>query len=847
VTAQFLRVFWWQIARTAARHRLLAVCNVLSIALGIAVYLAIQIANASATRAFSRSVDLIAGRAHLEVRGDIDEMLWPEIERQPGVEAVTGLVEALATLPGKPGEYLRLSGIDIVSGEPFRVFEMSASSVAHDAGRWLSTPGGVAITAEFGARNALAVGSRFPVLVNGRPAELTVLAIVTATEVPIDSRFAVMDLGWMQELLDRPGKLSALQIRARDPQQVQDLAAQLQKIAHGHEVRPPRQRSAQVEKMLGAFQLNLTALSMVSLLVGVFLVFNTVSTSVARRRVQIGIIRALGVTPLGVRAMFLGEALLYAVPGIALGIAGGLLLATKLTGAVEKTVTSLYTLVSIEHLALDPWQFVVAAIFGVLAALVGAWHPAAEASRVQPVEALRRGTGESRGALRARRWWIAGACLVILSLVCARVALAGGPRWLAFASAFCVLASGAAFAPFVLGALAALCRFLPARFAAIGLASRRMRRRLQRNAITVGALASAVAMFIALVLMVDSFRRSLDAWIGKGVVADLFVAPAANELHGLNSFLPPEAVTWLRARPEVSAADTFREQPVTFVMKGESAQALLAVVDGAYRNNLTFLHGDEHSAMAEVFKGTAVVATEPFTRRFGLRVGESVQVEGAAGPISVPLAGIYADYSRDQGLLLMSSRLFARLRDDSRAMSVAVYLKSGADAKRLESEFREKFPGEWSINSSRMLRDRILRIFDQTFAITLVLRSVAVVVAIAGVLLTILTMVVERRRELALIRALGATPGFVGRLVISEAALLGFTSALLGIAAGIPLAMVLTWVVNPAFFGWTIQFWMSWSAILWTPVWVTAVAMIAALWPSRVARRIGIADALHEE
>jgi putative ABC transport system permease protein len=155
VTAQFLRIFWWQIARTAARHRLLAVCNVLSIALGIAVYLAIQIANASATRAFARSVDLVAGRAHLEIRGDIDETLWPEIEHQPGVEAVTGVVDALATLPGKPGEYLRLSGIDIITAERFRVFEMTGGSASYDAARWLSAPGGVAITHEFAALNGL--------------------------------------------------------------------------------------------------------------------------------------------------------------------------------------------------------------------------------------------------------------------------------------------------------------------------------------------------------------------------------------------------------------------------------------------------------------------------------------------------------------------------------------------------------------------------------------------------------------------------------------------------------------------------------------------------------------------
>ena len=848
MSAQFLRIFWWHIARTAGRHRMLAVCNVLSIALGISVYLAIRIANDSATRAFAASVDLVAGRAHLELRGDIDETLWPEIARQPGVAAVTGTVEALATLAGKPGEYLRITGIDVISGEAFRAFDLRSGNSDYDAERWLGTPGGLAITAEFASRHALAPGSRLHVIVNGRPAELVVIVVVAEAEVPLDSRFAAMDIGWAQEILERPGQLTSLQIRASDPQRLDELASRLNAISRGHEWRSPRQRSSQMEKMLGAFQLNLAALSMVSLLVGMFLVFNTVSTSVARRGVQIGIIRALGVTPNGVRALFLGEALLYAVPGILLGIVGGLLLASKLTGAVQQTVTSLYALVSVDRLALEPAQFVIAAAYGLLASLAGAWHPAVEASRVQPVDALRRGAGTVRIAgLRARFWWILGLAFAALSLGCSYSALSGGPRWLAFGAAFCVLASGAALASPLLAVISAVSRWIPTRFPAAQLAGRRLGRSLQRNAITVGALASAVAMFIALAVMVHSFRRSLDAWIGKGIVADLFIAPAANELHGMNSYLPPEAVTWLRQRAEVAAADTFRELPVTLRIKDESAQALLAVVDGGYRQNLTFLEGDEDSAMAAVFAGTAVVASEPFARRFRLRPGDTVQLEGRSGSMLIPISGIYADYSRDQGYLLMSSRLFSRMSDDTRAMSAAVYLRSGADARLMEEDFRASFPGEWSVNSSRMLRDRILRIFDQTFAITLVLRSVAVVVAIAGVLLTILTMVVERRRELALIRALGASAGFVGRMVLSEAGLLGFVSAVLGILTGIPLAMVLTWVVNPAFFGWTIQFWIAWEAVLWTPLWITAVAIGAAWWPATIARRTGIADALHEE
>ena len=208
MTWQFLRIFWWQVARDVRRHRLLAICNILSIALGIAVYLAIRIANESATHAFRASVDLVAGRAHLEIRGDVDEALWPEIARQPGVEAVTGTVEALGTLPGQPGEYLRIVGVDIVTSEPFRTFELRSGTTRIDAMRWMGTPGGVAITDAFAARHNLKIDSPLTVVVNGREEQLTVLGIVAESEVPVDSRLAVMDLGWVQELLKRPGRLS---------------------------------------------------------------------------------------------------------------------------------------------------------------------------------------------------------------------------------------------------------------------------------------------------------------------------------------------------------------------------------------------------------------------------------------------------------------------------------------------------------------------------------------------------------------------------------------------------------------------------------------------------------------
>lgn len=838
------RVFWWNAARYVRRHRLLALANVLGIALGIAVYLAIRIANESANRSFAASVDLVAGRAHLEIRGDVEERVWPEVLRRPEVETATGIIEAVVALPDWPGEYLRLTGVDVLSAQPFQTYQLRAPEVRFDATEWMAQPRQIAVTAEFARRRGLQTGSTLKAIVDGRAEPLTVFAIIEPGDAPVtDSHFAAMDLGWMQELLRRPGKLTALQLLLRDPLKTEEAAAALQKIAPGMTIAPPGRRSAQMGRMLAAFQLNLTALSMVSLLVGVFLIYNTMSASVARRRVQIGILRALGLSAWRVRTLFLGEALLYAVPGVLLGAAGGVALAQILTGGVERTVSSLYALVSVERLWLEPWQFAVAAFYGLAAALVGAWGPAKDAALVEPADALRRGVEKPREISRARRWWVTGLAMLAAGAVCGWVALHGGPPWLSFGAALGVLLGTASFAPAAL----TFCGSILARLGGRTLlpAARRMARSLRRNAITAAALAAAVAMFVALVVMVYSFRRSLDAWIGKGIIADLFIAPAANETLGLNSYLPPEAISWLRARPEVLAADTFRERPIT--VHGEISQ--MAVVDGEYRHNLTFLDTTDTVAMTRVFSGEAAVVTEPFARRFGVGAGGAIAVETPRGPVELPIAGTYADYSRDQGVVLVSARWFSKYWDDTRAMSVAVYLRPGANAAALEDAFRAEFAdaGQYAMHSSRALRARVMQVFDQTFAVTEVLRTVAIVVAVAGVFLTMTIMVVERRRELALLRALGGSPEYLRGLVLAEAGMLGGASAVLGVVAGIPLALVLTWVVNPAFFGWTIHLSIPWLALLATPLWITAAALAAAWWPSRVARRVEIAEALHEE
>ncbi len=840
--------------------------NVLSVALGVAVYLAIQIANHSAHRSFAGAIDLVAGKAHLEVRGDVDETLWPVLAQQPGVQAVTGLVEGKVTLPDWPGEYLRVVGVDLLSGADFRTFDVGSAGAAPPLERWMGQPGQLAVSRPFADRHGLKVGTQFPIVVNSERRTATVAALLDSREDAgeMPGEMAVMDIGWAQELFARQGRVSAVQIRLEDPGQAPAMAARLQAVLPPHlRAEPPRQRSFQIEHMLSAFQLNLTALSMVSLLVGVFLVYNTIAASVARRRVEIGILRALGATRAEIRALFLGEAVVFGVFGIALGMVGGVLLARVLTGAVAQTISSLYVLLSIDRLWLSPGQFGIAALFGLASVLVGAWRPAAEAARVNPVESLSLGAHASVAQMRlpGRTWLGMGALL--LAGLCAAMALHGGaPAW-SFAAAFWVLIGFALFSPIAtwgLGALAARTHRLGITWR---LAADHLRQSIHRNAVTVAALASAVAMSVALMVMIFSFRSSVDAWIRRGIVADLFVAPASNEIIGLEAAVPPAAIAWLQARPEVRGVDTFRELDCQFAKVGGAAdrvvdsasdrvveeEARMDVIQGEYRHNLTFVGGDDEIQMARVFHEPCVAISEPLARKFHLRAGERLRLVTPRGPAEMEIAGIYSDYTRDQGVILMARTNFERWWNDSRVESLAVYLRPGAAVDALAAAFRAQFSkdGEFAIYSNGSLRRRILSVFDQTFAVTYVLRTVAVIVAIAGIFLSVTTLAAEREREIGVFRAIGASRAQVQGLLMTEAGFIGVVATLLGLASGLLLAMVLTWVVNPAFFGWTITFHLPWAGLLAMPFWIIPAAVLAAWHPAWRASRRAIATTVREE
>jgi putative ABC transport system permease protein len=833
--------FWWQhVVRYALRHRFLAIANVLSVGLGVAVYLAIQVTNRSAERSFAAGVDLVAGRAHLEVRGEIDDALFPRLQAIDGVTAATPLVEGMIILPDFPGEYLHLVGVDPLTNSEFRNFAVQSSDQASED-RWFGDGHVVSIGKSFAATHGLKIGDSIKVEAGENTVFLTVTFLLETGNA--DSHLAVMDIGWAQELLGSAGTLSAVLFRVRDPKNPDPVAARIAKVVPANvRVEPPSNRSAQVAKMLAGFHLNLTALSLVSLLVGVFLVYNTISASVVRRREEIGILRAVGVSSSQVRWLFLGEALLYGLIGSLLGIVGGLLIARSLLRVVATTISNVYVLTSIEH-AYVPWeQVMLVFLLGLGATFLGAWVPAQSAVRMSPLQSLTLGFLIERSERPTLSWIAWSAATALAALASAIAALRGGVRNAAFFCALSTLITFCLLAPFVTYWLGRLVGALFHSAHLIHLAAQNLVRSLFRNAITIAALASAAAMLVSVSIMIFSFRSTVDRWISGRLAADVFITPAQNEIVGFESFVSADLLRFLEQLPQIDALDTYRDYETE--LQGNLVS--LGVVQGSGRNPPQFIGGADAHKLEKWHDADTVIASEPLARRLNLQEGQSLVLTTPEGPKPFTVAGIFYDYSRDSGLLLMQRSNFEKYWHDPRIHSVAAYLKRGLTPQQLVEQIRRGYSrsNAYAIHSNRELRREVDRIFDQTFAVTYLLRGIAMLVAVIGITLNLIVLVKERERELAVLRALGASVSQIAALVLAETFLLGVLAVGIGIAAGCALAFVLTEVINKTFFGWTIPLQIPWEQLSSVPLILISIALLAALAPAIQAGRVAIVEAI---
>jgi putative ABC transport system permease protein len=845
-----LLLFWRLIVRPLRREPLRSTLTVLSVALGVAVVVAIDLAGSAAAGSFHSSLESLTGKADLELTatGGLDESLLARVVQLPLPLTFTPRIEDWASINGK-GEALPFIGLDLIANSSFGGPD-AALEDAQDAADGLTEGNPIWV----GRRLGLKKGDHVRLLINDRLLDFSVRGVLKHSDATVSEENAIVaDIGLAQQVTGKTGKVDAIRITApkdwgRTPAAwIDELRKQLPSTVS---IDPQSTRTDENRKMLAAFRWNLRVLSYIALVVGAFLIYNTISISVVRRRSEIGILRALGATRQIVLAGFLAEAALFAASGSAIGLLLGRFMALGAVTLLGSTVQSLY--VSSEP---GPVEFTFGSlasglVVGIGISLLAALAPSFEAAQVMPVEAMARGREEYVAATRSR-WSLPLALLLSLLATGASLLPAIGSQPIfGYGAALLLIVAAAIGIPGLLNGFARLSSSFVGRLLGVEamLALRSLRASLGRTSVLIGALATAVAMMASVGIMVGSFRETVAVWMDNQLKADFYLRPAGSAAADRHPTMNSDVADTIEKIPGVSAVDRFRAYAISY-------QGLPASLGGGETSKVAanavtrMLPGQSTSdAMSKLTTGDYVVVSEPFSNKHHVHRGDTIRLALGGRDVAFQIVGVYYDYSTERGFVVMDRQTLLKYLPDPAASNIAVFLAPGADPAAVRRQIDNVIAGRGVlVFSNSRLRKEAIAIFDRTFTITWALEAVAIIVAVMGIAGALLALVIDRRREFGLLRFLGGSAPQIRQIILAEAAFLGLLANVIGLVLGTLLSLILIYVINKQSFGWTIQF--HWPVLLLVSALsvVYIATVLAALYPARIAMRLNPIEVVHED
>lgn len=824
--------------RDWTRHPLQRLLTIVGVIIAVAVVLAVDLANQSAQRAFDRSMVEVAGAATHQVLGPVGG--FPDRHyrdlRLDGWRGLAPIVEGPLRL--EAGDTIYLLGVDPLAEAPFR--ETAAGFGSVPVQRLLTEPGTVLVPPQWLAgQEAAADESRFTLRT---PTGLQTVTAIAAPDAGAEGQIWITDIATAQVLLNRVGLLDRIDARLEQAGQIAALEALL---PEGLDLVPVAARDAAARELAQAFRINLTAMSLLALLIAAFLIYNTQTFSVLRRLEVLASLRLLGVSREQVVGVVLFEALLVGLIGTVLGALAGVWLAQGLVGQVARTVSDHFFVVAVTAVEPRPMALTAIVVLGVGLSLLAALAPAWEAARGRGMGASGRAALERRAHGLTGVLFLAGAFALLLGAAVAALglgALVGG-----FVALFLMIT----------GFLLLLPRFLAAGLRWLGgplserldwplprLAGRSLERSLSRSGPAVVALTLALAAAIGVSVLVGSFRVSVSDWLGQTLTSDVYVVSASPASARGSARLPGHWAETVASWPEVDTVST--GATLDAVSERGLIQLFLLRPHPDWLEHLPLVQGAA-SGLDSRLRGTdAVLVTEGFAAHQDLRVGDRLEITTPQGRRTFDIAGVYRDYSNPRGTVLMRAE---RYQGGSMAGFGSMGLRTveGVPLEILEARLEawlQEQDAPALVTRPDAIETESMAIFDRTFAITHLLRLITLLVAFVAILSALVALQMERAREYAVLRSTGLLPSGVSRLVFLQGALLGLFAALAAIPLGLGMGWVLIEVINREAFGWRMDVLLPGIPLAENLGLGVGAALLASIYPAWRLARMRLVPAL---
>lgn len=820
-------------------HPLQTFLSILGIAVGIAVSSGIDLANKSTLNAFKYSMETITGKAVGHLTGsEITSSEYFSL-RKKGFKEISPIIEAPVKIKNRT--YI------LFATDPFSFsgIEKRFSNINylkdHDISSFISRPDSIVIGRKTAEDLGFLKGDTISLDTGSLKKRLKIIGIMEKEKGSVNyDHILITDISTAQEVLEKYNLISRIDIyNSNDFKKLEKLKIK------GMTLIKSSSRSSTTEQMVEAFQLNLSALSLLALIVGLFLVYNTMTFSVVRRQQTIGILRSCGVFKREIFLTILIESILLGLPGTAGGLILGVLLGKGLIFLVSQTLNDLYFAMTITSVSLSPIIFVKGFFLGIIASALAGIKPAYEAVNISAAISVKRSTSEKITMKRLPVFTIAGCIMFVITGIL--ISINTKSIIIGYGSFFPLILGFTLVSPLVVIFFVKIfLSFFKQKDFVFKMGINSIKEDLSRTGVAITALAIAVAASVGVGITVKSFRNTVVNWIEQRIGADLYISsPGLISLRNDNP-VPGFLLKEVEKISGIKRINYYRDTKI--FTKGSEIRVLGLNVGRADEKRFRFMEGGSKKDWLDFRKGEAVFITEPYAMKNMTELGSFLEIPGKNETKKFRVAGIYTDYSSDQGLVSFSYDEFSRFFNTDKLSGISVFIENKDDLEKIRREIIKISKGsELIINSNYEIRRSSLEIFDRTFAVANILQVISIIVAFTGIVSALMSLMLEKTKEIGVLRAIGFYPGEIRKKVYTQTFFMGLISGLLSIPLGHIFSWVLINVVNKRAFGWTLDFSFSWAVIFQALFVSIAAALAAGIFPAFKMSEISPALALREE
>jgi putative ABC transport system permease protein len=828
--------------------------------------LSIQATNQTALASILNLFESTSGRAKLAIssadtdEGGFSESILNKVNSMDGILIGTPLVIENTDLADKEASdqldisFFGASGGGLLLHGVVPSLEIQTRDYKLIAGRFLSQDPKareVVLVENYAEDENIHVDDLIKIITPNGTRELKVVGLV-AREGPgktNNGSFGVIPIKAAQELFNRSNDLDQIDIvpvnQNPSTTELAQLRAKLQEqLGNNYSVTYPSGQGERMTQMLQNYQIGLNFMSGIALFVGAFLIYNAFAMTVVERMREFGMLRTVGMTRRQVIGTVLVEAGILGFIGSALGVGLGILLARGLTSLMETLMNQELGEVQV---TLNNMLFSMSIGVGVtfLAALI----PALQAGRISPIEALRV-RGKSKEGWLIRYGWILG--ILLLGGSVALLIINPFPYDVQFRlgsmTVFGLFTGATLLIPITVGLWEIISRpVIKLIYGSSGsLGSRNVQRSRLRTTLTVAALMVGVAMVIMVRGMTESFAVDLRTWIQAYLGGDIYVTSSVRLRSDIERRLKSVEGVY-----EVAPLRYFNVDWKT--PSGETETINFMAIDvAAYSRVTNFVFSGEQvdpkQALERLQAGRAVFVSTVLAEKYNLTPGGVISLKTRRGYKDFQIAGVVVDFY-NQGLVVQGSwedmRRYFNIRDaNTLLVKVDADIAASSVQEQIDNQLGERY--HLTLISNEMIRDQVLTLMDQAFSMFDVMALISIVVGSLGVINTLTMSVIERTREIGMLRAIGTTRGQIVRMVLAEALLMGVIGGILGLATGVVLARIL-FIGMTTMSGYRLTFVLPPEGILISVVIALIVSQVAAIGPARRAAKVRILEAVHYE